>query len=171
MRQIGDQGGKVIKKLAPRKYTPEYMRNGFVDQTTRQAQRRMAPHLKPVDAMLILWAPEARYDGAPRLPSETILKKLIEEGSMGAGHHRGSAPQLPREFHIEFTDWSVSLMPETNRRVIFAEYVHFPSWPAERKARSIGMATTAWDKNLHEGRTIIWTLLRGFGFIPLENKV
>jgi hypothetical protein len=154
----------------PRKYTPEYMRDGFVPEATRQAQRRMAPHLKPIDAMLILWAPEARFDGAPRLPSETILHKLMEEGSTGAGHH-GTPRQLPREFHIEFADWAVSLMPEITRRVIFAEYVHFPSWPAERKARSIGMATTAWDKNLHEGRTVIWTLLRGFGFVERENKV
>lgn len=157
----------VKTQRPPRSYTPEYMRDGFVPEATRQAQRRMAPHLKPIDAMLILWAPEARFDGAPRLPSETILKRLIEEGP-GAGHH-GARPQLPREFHVEFADWAVSLMPEINRRVIFAEYVHFPSWPAERKARSIGMATTAWDKNLHEGRTVIWTLLRGFGFIEREK--
>lgn len=147
----------------PRNYVPEYLREGYVPEATRQAQRRMAPHLKPIDSMLILWAPEARFDGAPRLPAETILHKLIEEGSTGAGHH-GTPGQLPREFHIEFTDWAVSLMPEANRRVIFAEYVHFPSWPAERKARGIDVSLSHWISNLHEGRTIVWSLLRGFGF-------
>lgn len=148
----------------PRKYTPEYMRDGYVPEATRQAQRRMAPHLKPIDSMLILWAPEARFDGAPRLPSETILKRIIDQGAMGAGQHSNRG-QLPREFHIEFADWAVSLMPEQNKRVIFTEYVHCPTWPAERKARAINMPIGTWAAALHEGRTVVWTLLRGFGFI------
>lgn len=157
---------KIIKPQ--RSYTPLYMREGYVSEATRQAQRRLDPELKPIDAMLILWAPEARYDGAPRLPAETILKKLIEEGP-GAGH-QGSRAQLPRALHIEFADWAVSVMPAVNRLVIFAEYVWHPGWPAERKSRQIGMSHSTWDKTLKAGRVSVLTLLNAFGF-KLPEKI
>lgn len=146
----------------PRKYTPEYMRDGFIPESTRQAMRRMAPHLKPIDAMLTVWALEANYDGAPRLPAETMLKRIIDQTALGASQSGGVI--LNAASYVDFADWAISLLREPNRHVIYAEYVHFPSWPAERKSRHLDMSLTGWTSTLHESRSIIYTLLRSFGF-------
>lgn len=147
----------------PRKYTPEYMREGYIPESTRRAMSRMAPHLKPIDAMLTVWALECNYDGAPRLPAETMLKRIIEQTALGAAQSGGRVV-LNAASYVDFADWAVALMREQHRRVVYAEYVHFPDWPAERKCRQIGITLTAWKSALHESRETIYYLLRGFGF-------
>lgn len=153
----------VKTQRPPRCYTPEAMRDGFIPESTRQAMRRMAPHHKPIDAMLTSWALEARYDGAPRLPAETMLKRIIEQTALGASQ-AGGRVILNAASYVDFADWAVSLLRERNRHVVYAEYVHFPDWPAERKCRQLDISLASWGFSLHESREIIYSLLRGFGF-------
>lgn len=143
----------------PRNYVPEYLREGYVAEETRQAMRRMAPHLKPIDSMLILWAPEARFDGAPRWPAETMLHRIIEQGAMGASQS-GARPMLSAASYIEFADWAVSQLVEIQRRVVYAEYVQLSGWPNERKARHIGLSHSAWNRSLNKARDNIFTIFR-----------
>jgi hypothetical protein len=109
-----------------------------------------------------VWALEANYDGAPRLPAETMLKRIIDQTALGASQSGGEI--LNAASYVDFADWAISLLREQNRHVIYAEYVHFPAWPAERKSRHLNMTMTAWKSSLHESREIIYSLLRAFGF-------
>lgn len=132
-------------------------------EANRYAQRRLEDHLKPINELLIEWAPEARFDGAPRWPSATALSRIIEQGA-GASQ-RGSAQALAVPARIEFADWTVSQLRELKRTVIYAEYVQLVGWPADRKCRHIGVSRATWDRSLNNAREIVFTLCRTYGRI------
>lgn len=133
--------------------------DGHLEQN-RHAQRRMEEHLKPIDTLLIKWAPEARFDGAPRWPSQTALSRIIEQG---AGASQSGAQVLTVPADVEFADWAVSHLRELKRRVIYAEYVQLTGWSVDRKSRQLGISATAWDRSLCNAREIIYTLCRTYG--------
>jgi hypothetical protein len=145
-----------------RQYTPQSMREGYVSEETRQAQRRMLPHLKPIDAMLMRWAPEARHDGAPRWPAETMLKRIIDQTALGASQ-TGGRQALDAPADVEFADWAVSSLLPDQRVVIFAEYVHFPGWPVTRKCARVGLTEGQWTITLKEARGGVYLLCKTYG--------
>ena len=149
-------------KGRPMNYIPEPMREGYVSEATKIAQRRMAPHLKPIDALLMKWAPEARHDGAPRWPAGTMLARIIEQGAMGASQgSKGQSLAAPSD--VEFADWAVSSLMTDQREVIFAEYVKYPNWPMGRKAARLGMRQTDWTVKLREARGGVYLLCKTYG--------
>jgi len=145
-----------------RSHTPDIMREGYVSEASKIAQRRMAPHLKPIDALLMKWAPEARHDGAPRWPAGTMLARIIEHGPNGASQS-GQGQSLAAPSDVEFADWAVSSLMPDQRDVIFAEYVKYPSWPPDRKAQRLGMRRTSWDITLKEARGGVYLLCKTYG--------
>lgn len=146
----------------PRKYTPEYMRDGYISEANRQARRRMSPHLKPIDELLMLWAPEARSDGAPRWPVETMLARIINQTALGAAQS-GSQKILDAPSAIEFADWAVASLRDVQRAVILFEYVLCPGLPAQAKQRRLGVNEDEWRNRLKESRECIYTLCRTYG--------
>jgi hypothetical protein len=131
-------------------------------EQTRYAQRRMAEHLKPIDALLTKWAPEARHDGAPRWPAATMLARIIEHGPNGASQS-GRGVSLAAPHDVEFADWAVSSLLPMQRHVIFAEYVHFPGWSAARKSTMLRMSEAYWHTTLKEARGGVYLLCETYG--------
>lgn len=143
-------------------YKPQAMRDGYVSDDNRQAQRRMLPHLKPIDALLMKWAPEARHDGAPRWPAETMLARIINQTALGASQS-GASVSLAAAADVEFADWAVSSLLPDQRIVIFAEYVKFPGWPVARKSARIGLTEGQWTITLKEARGGVYLLCKTYG--------
>lgn len=153
----------TVKVLPPpRRYTPEVMRDGYISDINRQARRRMSPHLKPIDELLMRWAPEARSDGAPRWPVETMLARIIDQTALGASQS-GSQRTLNAASAVEFADWAVASLRDVQRIVIFFEYVLCPGLPAQAKQRRLGVNEDVWRNQLKESRECIYTLCRTYG--------
>jgi hypothetical protein len=133
----------------------------YIEQN-RYAQRRMADHLKPIDALLTKWAPEARHDGAPRWPAATMLARIIGQGANGASQS-GASVNLAAEPVIEFIDWAVSRLMPMQRHVIFAEYVHFPGWVIGRKCAMLRMTEAQWNTTLRDARGGVYLLYTTYG--------
>lgn len=129
-------------------------------EANRHAQRRLEEHLKPIDTLLTKWAPEARYDGAPRWPAATALSRIIEQG---AGASQSGAQILTVAADVAFADWSVSQLRELKRLVIYAEYVQLAGWSADRKSRHLNISRATWDRSLNTAREIVFTLCRTYG--------
>jgi len=130
----------------------------------KHAQRRLEEHLKPIDTLLVKWSPEARHDGAPRWPAETMLSRIIDQTALGASQS-GAASSLAAPLDVEFADWAVAQLREMKRKVIYAEYVNCVGWSVERKRRRLGISAAGWDRNLNGAREIIYTLCRTYGRI------
>jgi hypothetical protein len=145
-----------------RSYTPQVMRDDYVPEETRQAQRRLAPHLKPIDALLMKWAPEARHDGAPRWPVETMLSRIIDQTALGASQS-GSGASLAAPADVEFADWAVSSLMPDQREVIFAEYVKYSGLSVARKCSKLGMTEGYWTATLKEARGGVYLLCKTYG--------
>jgi hypothetical protein len=125
-------------------------------ELNRHAQRRMELDFKPIDNLLTRWGKDARHDGAPRWPVNTILGRMIEQGLTGASQIGAPEPTVPRE--IQIIDWCVAQLRDMKRKVIFIDYVTHPGAPEEQKRRRLGMSHTAWQNNLKGAREIILTL-------------
>lgn len=130
-------------------------------ESNRYTQRRLEDHLKPIDALLIKWAPEARHDGAPRWPASTALARIIEQGAGASQSGKGQILSAPAD--VEFCDWAVSQLRELKRLVIYAEYVQLVGWSADRKSRHLGVSRATWDRSLNNAREIVFTLCRTYG--------
>jgi hypothetical protein len=130
----------------------------------RHAQRRLEEHLKPIDALLTKWAPEARHDGAPRWPASTMLGRIIEQGSQGASQS-GASLTLAAPIDVEFADWAVAQLRDVKRQVIYVEYVNYAGWSTARKRRVLNMSESGWKRNLNGAREIIYTLCQTYGAI------
>lgn len=131
---------------------------------SKHAQRRMDDHLKPIDTLLMRWAPEARHDGAPRWPAATMLGRIISQGAQGASQS-GASVSLAVPLDIEFADWSVAQLRDMKRKVIYVEYVNCIGWSVDRKRRHLGISENGWKRNLNGAREIIYTLCRTYGRI------
>lgn len=123
---------------------------------TKHAQRRMDEDFKPIDDLLVKWAKEANYDGAPRWPAQTMLGRIIVQGMQGASQSGSPAAVLPRD--VEIIDWCVAQLRDMKRKVIFVEYVQGPGWSKARKRARLHMSPAAWDRNLNGAREVIFTL-------------
>jgi hypothetical protein len=128
----------------------------------KYAQRRMADHLKPIDSLLMKWAPEARHDGAPRWPTETMLARIINQTALGASQS-GAQKTMDAPIDVEFADWAVASLREDQREVIFGEYVKYPGWSVERKSMRLGMREGQWTAKLKEAREGVYLLCRTYG--------
>lgn len=134
----------------------------------KHAQRRLAEHLKPIHFLLVDWSPEARYDGAPRWPVETILSRIIEQTALGASQS-GATPSQTVPPRIEFADWMVASQRAIVRQVLFTEYVNCINWPMSDKLRwllrhrKIRMSDTAYNRNLNTAREGCHVLCRTYG--------
>lgn len=135
-----------------------------IREFNKHQQRRMDEHLKPIDTLLMKWAPEARHDGAPRWPASTMLGRIIEQGAQGASQS-GTSIGLTAPLDIEFADWAVAQLRDIKRQVIYVEYVNCVGWSVERKRRKIGMSENSWKRNLNGAREIIYTLCGTYGQI------
>jgi hypothetical protein len=128
----------------------------------KHAQRRMDEHLKPIDSLLMKWAPEARHDGAPRWPNETMLKRIIDQTALGASQS-GAQRALDAPADVEFADWAVASLLPDQREVIYAEYVKYAGWSVERKSARVGMKAGQWAITLKEARGGVYLLCRTYG--------
>jgi hypothetical protein len=133
----------------------------------KHAQRRMDEHFKPIHILLVEWSSEARHDGAPRWPAETILARIIADTALGAAQAGG--PSLPVPRRIEFADWAVAQLREIKRKVLFCEYVNCVCWAPDRKRQwlrsryGIRMSASSYTNNLNTAREIVFTLCRTHG--------
>lgn len=144
-----------------RSYVPLVMREIFLNESSKIAQRRMAAHLKPIDALLMEWAPEARHDGAPRWPPGTMLSRIIEQGA-GASQS-GGGQTLSAPGRVEFCDWAVSSLMPDQKDMIYARYVKYPEWPMERIAVRLGMKEGYLATVLKEARGGVYLLCKTYG--------
>lgn len=124
----------------------------------KYAQGRMDAEFKPIDSLLMRWAMDARYDGAPRWPTVTILGKIIDQTPTGASQIGAPTETVPRE--IEVIDWCVAQLRDIKRKVIHIEYVTHSGRTKEQKRRKLGMSIAGWDRNLNVARECILLLYK-----------
>jgi hypothetical protein len=132
----------------------------------RYTERRLEDHLRPIHLALVRWAPEARHDGAPRWPDQTIIKRLIDQGH---GASQAGAPPMVMDREVEFTDWAVGQLGDIKRKVIYTEYVHCVGWDMSRKRGfmlkryGVRIAVQAWREKLRTSREILYSQFKTIG--------
>lgn len=120
--------------------------------------RPLHPSVVYADAALEAWARWAA-GGLQALgwPPVTILARLADEGFHGAAQATGVG-ELPDG--VERTEKAVLRLPERERRVVVAHYLHWE--PIEASARRCRCTVTQFRNSLNRARREVAAFLEGF---------
>lgn len=120
--------------------------------------RPLHPSVVYADAALEAWARWA-HDGMKALgwPPVTILARLAAEGFHGAAQGTPVA-ELPEG--VERTEKAVLRLPERERRVVVAHYLHWE--PIEASARRCRCSVSQFRQSLNRARREVAAFLEGF---------